>query len=78
MGRRKIINFKVCGVSVKGRSHEIENSPYQDSIFYKSYGNKSFMALEDGAESKKFSQIVSKVITSKICDILNRNFYYIY
>lgn len=72
------MNFKVCGVSVRGRSHEIENSPCQDSIFYKSYGNKSFMALGDGAGSKRFSQIGSKVITSKICDILNRNFDYIY
>ena len=72
------MKFKVCGVSVRGRSHEIENSPCQDSIFYKSYGNKSFIALGDGAGSKKFSQIGSKVITSKICDILNRNFDYIY
>lgn len=72
------MNFKVCCISVRGRFHEIENSPCQDSIFYKNYGNKSFLALGDGAGSKKFSQIVSKVITSKICDILNRNFYYIY
>ncbi len=72
------MKFKVCGVSVRGRSHEIENSPCQDSIFYKSYGNKSFIALGDGAGSKKFSQIGSKVITSQICDILNRNFDYIY
>lgn len=72
------MKFKVCGVSVRGRAHEIENSPCQDSIFYKSYGNKSFIALGDGAGSKKFSQIGSKVITSQICDILNRNFDYIY
>ncbi|MGL6168935.1 MAG: PP2C family serine/threonine-protein phosphatase [Fusobacteriaceae bacterium] len=72
------MKFKVCGVSVRGRSHEIESSPCQDSIFYKSYGNKSFIALGDGAGSKKFSQIGSKVITSEICDILNRNFDYIY
>ncbi|MGL5202993.1 PP2C family serine/threonine-protein phosphatase [uncultured Cetobacterium sp.] len=72
------MNFKVCGVSVRGRAHEIENSPCQDSIFYKSYGNKSFIALGDGAGSKKFSQIGSKVITSEICGILNRDFDYIY
>ncbi|MBC2849955.1 hypothetical protein H5J22_00580 [Cetobacterium sp. 8H] len=55
------MNFKVCGVSVRGRSHEIENSPYQDSIFYKSYGNKSFMALGDGTGSKKFLQVDSLI-----------------
>ncbi|SJZ81156.1 Protein phosphatase 2C [Cetobacterium ceti] len=72
------MNFKVCGVSVRGRSHEIENSPCQDSIFYKNYKNKSFIALGDGAGSKKFSQIGSKVITAQICDILNKNFDFIY
>ena len=72
------MNFKVCGVSIRGRAHEIENSPCQDSKFYKNYGNKSFIALGDGAGSKKFSQIGSKVITSEICDILNRNFDFLY
>lgn len=72
------MEFKVCGVSVRGRSHEIENSPCQDSIFYKSYKNKVFIALGDGAGSRKFSQIGSKVITNEICNILNKYFNLIY
>ena len=35
MDRGKIMKFKVCGVSVRGRSHEIENSPCRTVSFIK-------------------------------------------
>lgn len=66
--------WKNAKISVQGVDHIEKNTPCQDAVYTLKQKGVTAMALSDGAGSRKYSDIGSKILTQKVCELLTENF----
>lgn len=69
---------KIAAVSVIGRGHLKKNTVCQDSHYKYQKNGVNVLAISDGAGSKSYSHIGSKLLVNKVCQYLSENFKKIY
>lgn len=68
-----MINYRICGASHKGKSHESSGTVCQDSLYYLEGNGFVIAAVADGLGSSKHSDIASKMAAQNVVEYCAEN-----